>query len=121
MSIRSFTDGRRLDQRVDFERNTPTRSSSGDSVDSWRAIARQVHAAVDGAKASAIEPQVAGEIMSQADYTIWVRADIITRFAITVADRVVWKGRAMNIKDIPDQQLRGRFMAVICIAGVNAG
>jgi head-tail adaptor len=121
MSIRSFVDGRRLDQRVTFERNTPTRSSGGDEVASWASIVRNVHAAVDGAKASSPEPEVAGEIMSQRDYTVWVRADIITRFSISLADRVVWGSRILNIKDIPDQQLRGRMMAVICNTGLNAG
>jgi head-tail adaptor len=120
MSIRANVDARRLDERIRFERNTPTQADSGDLVDHWGGLI-ECAAAVDGAKAFGPEPAVGGSTLSKSDYTIWVRADIITRFGITQADRVVWKCKVFNIKDIPDQGLRGRMMAVICNAGMNAG
>lgn len=120
MSIRAHVDGRRLNQLITFERNTPTQSSTGAMIPSWATL-KQVHAAVDGAKAASAEAQIAGGIVSKADYTIWVRADVIERYSITVVDRVRWNGKILNIKDIPDQQLQGRLMAMICNTGLNAG
>lgn len=120
MSIRANVDARRLDQRVTFQRNTPTQAASGDLVDSWGYLI-ECAAAVDGAKAFGAEPAIGGSTLSRSDSTVWVRADIITRFSITPADRLVFKSKVFNIKDIPDQQLRGRMMAVICNTGLNAG
>jgi head-tail adaptor len=120
MSIRANVDARALDQRVTFERNTPVQADSGDLVDDWGYLI-ECAAKVDGAKAFGAEPAIGGGTLSRADYVVWVRADIITRFNITPADRLVWKCKTFNIKDIPDQQLRGRLMTVICNAGLNLG
>ncbi len=120
MSIRSNMDARRADQRIEFHRRTLTRSASGEQVESWPLL-KECWAAVDGAKASGAEPELVGGIKSQRDYTVWVRADIVKRLAITLADRIYWKGKELNIKDMPDQQLRGRWIAIICNTGLNAG
>ncbi|MBI3150081.1 MAG: phage head closure protein [Betaproteobacteria bacterium] len=120
MSIRSNVDGRRLNERVTFQRRTLTRNGSGENIESWPDL-KNCRAAVDGAKAKSIEPNLSDGIKSQADYTVWVRSDIIIRFRITVADRLSWRGKLFNIKDIPDQQLRGRLIALICNTGLNAG
>lgn len=120
MSIRAKVKAQRLDARITFERNTPVDTSTGGRTDSWSEVVT-CWAAVDGAKASSPEPVVDGGIRTLRDYTIWVRADIITRFSITPLDRVRYKSRIMNIGDIPDQGLRGNLMAVICKAGLNQG
>lgn len=108
-----------MDQRVRFERNYPTQDSNGDPVPHWVAVV-ECWAGVDGAKASA-EPYITDGIRSEADYTIWIRADIKERFAITVVDRVVWKDDPYDIKDMPDQQLRGRMIALMVNRGINDG
>lgn len=118
MSIRANVDARRLDQRVTFQRNTPTQGASGGQTASWAAVI-SCRAAVDGAKAG--EANLGDGIRSRLGYTVWVRADIITRYSITQADRILWGSRYLNIRDLPNQQLRGRLMAVICDSGVNAG
>lgn len=118
MSIRSHMDARRADQRIEFHRRTLTRLASGENVESWPLL-KECWAAVDGAKGS--EPNLSDGIKSQRDYTVWVRADIVKRLAITVMDRIYWKGKALNIKDMPDQQLRGRWIAIICNTGLNEG
>lgn len=120
MTIRANVDARELDQRITFHRNTPTRSATGDTVDGWAAL-KECWAGVDGAKASAAEPAIGGETMSRMDYTFWVRSELVERYSITVADRISWKGRFLNIKDMPDQQLRGNLIAIICNTGVNKG
>jgi len=119
MSIRSNFDPRRADQRVVFQRSTQTRSStSGEFVDGWADL-KEAWAAVDGDKAS--EANVEGGIRSVAGYTVWVRADIVTRFSIGERDRISWNGQILNIKALPNQQLRGRWMPITCDAGLNAG
>jgi head-tail adaptor len=97
-----------------------SRRSPAEKVESWPLL-KEVWAAVDGAKASGAEPNAGDGIKSQRDYTVWVRADIVKRLAITLVDRIYWKGKVLNIKDMPDQQLRGRWIAIICNTGLNAG
>lgn len=120
MTIRAHVNAPRLDTRVRWERNFPLDTPSGGRVADWRLLFESA-AAVDGAKASGPEPLADGGIRTPRDYTVWIRADIFTRFALTPLDRGVWKGRILNIADIPDQGLRGRLIAVICRAGMNAG
>jgi head-tail adaptor len=120
MTIRANVDPRALDQRITFERNTPTQAAGGDMEDSWADL-KETWARVDGAKASAAEPSIGGEIISRYDYTVWVRAELIARYSITVLDRIRWKGKRLNIKDMPDQQLRGNLIALFCNTGLNQG
>jgi len=120
MTIRANVDARALDQRITFQRNTPTRSATGDVVDAWSNL-KPCWARVDGAKAGSAEPHIGGETMSRMDYTVWVRAELVERFSITMADRITWKGRILNIKDMPDQQLRGNLIAIVCNTGLNKG
>ena len=60
-------------------------------------------------------------IRTPRDYTVWIRADVFTRYRITPLDRVRWRERIMNIADIPDQGQKGGLIAVICRAGMNQG
>ncbi len=119
MSIRSHMDNRRADQRVTFQRDNGTQDSSGDIPANWQDVIADVPAAVDGEKGR--EAAIGGGIKGESVYTVWVRADIVTRFTITQRDRIVWGSKLLNIDNLPDQQLRGRWMAIICRTGVNAG
>lgn len=118
MSIRSNVDAHRLNERITFQRDHGTQDASGDTPEDWRLL-KACWASVDGEKGR--EAALGGGIKSESVYTIWVRADIVHRFAITPADRIVWKTRLLNIESIPDQQLRGRLLAIVCTAGVNRG
>ena len=119
MSIRSNMDSRRLDQRVTFQRDTGTADSTGDVKPSWANIVANVPAAVDGTRGR--EFGAVDGVRAEGAYTVWVQADIVTRFSIAAKDRIVWGSRVLNIVDAPDQQLGARFMALDCRVGVNAG
>lgn len=122
MSIRAHVDARRLDTRGRFER--PARDANGD-VAGWSRLGDgDVWAAVDGMKASGAERVVTDGTRSVYGYTVWVRADVIKRLGVKVTDRFVWTWNddmPLDILDLPDQGLRGRLMACMCEAGVNAG
>lgn len=120
MSIRATTDSREFDQRVRFERKTRIDNPDGSVTDLWNPL-KECWARVDGAKASSPEPNVDGGIHTPRDYTIWIRSDVFETFKITPLDRVLWKQQVFDIRDIPDQQLRGRKIAVIVRAGLNQG
>lgn len=120
MSIRSNVDARALNERIVIERNGGTQDSTGDTPPSFSAL---VHcwARVDAQPVSGPEPDAGGGTKSLARYTFWIRADIMQRFALLLTDRIVWRARVYDIKDIPDQQLRGRLIALIAEAGLTNG
>lgn len=120
MSIRATTDSREFDQRVRFERKVRIEPGDGSVTEEWVPL-KDCWARVDGAKASSPEPMVDGGIQTPRDYTIWIRSEVFTRHKLTPLDRVIWKQQVFDIKDIPDQQLRGRKIAVIVRAGLNQG
>jgi head-tail adaptor len=125
MSIRSNVDARRLDQRITPQRKVETQDGTGDPVPVWSNLVEagdgKVWAAVDATKASQAEPYLSNGIRSVSDYTVWIRADIKKRLGLQVLDRILWKGHAYNIADIPDQQLRGRLAALFMSGGKNEG
>jgi SPP1 family predicted phage head-tail adaptor len=118
MSIRANVDPRGADQRITFERDYGVPDASGDIPSDWRALS-SCWARVDGAKGS--ELVAGGGITAQATYLVWVRAEVVKRLSITAKDRIRWAGRLLNIGDMPDQQLRGRWIVLACTTGVNAG
>lgn len=119
MSIRSNVDAREFDQRITFERKVEAADGQGGVNISWTALTT-CWARVDGEKAGG-ERYVDNGIRTVSDYTFWVRADVVTRYGITQVDRLRWQGEIYNIADIPNQQLRGRKIAVIARTGLNAG
>jgi SPP1 family predicted phage head-tail adaptor len=123
MSIRSNVDGRRLDQRVTFQAKVEVQDDEGGLVDSWVDVVTNCPAAVDATPLAIAraEPNLVNGIRSLSEYTIWIRADVKERFGITVVHRAIWRGQPYNIADIPDQQLRGRLVALIVSTGRNAG
>lgn len=120
MSIRAKVRAQTLDDEITFERSVTSKSATGAEQISWTEIVR-CRARVDGAKASSPEPVVQGGVRTKRDYTVWVRADVVSRFGINPIDRVKWRQRTMNILDIPDQGLKGGLLAVICEAGLIEG
>lgn len=120
MSIRSNVDATEFDQRVRFDRKVESRDNDGGIKHTWAPLGT-FHARVDGAKASGAEPSGGDGIRSVSDYTVWIRSDVFTRLNLTVLDRVFWNGQPFNIADIPNQQLRGRKIALIVRTGENDG
>jgi head-tail adaptor len=118
MSIRANVDARRMDQRIAIQRKTSVSDGAGGFTVTWSNLASNVHAAVDGAKATPSEPNYGG-IRSVSDYTVWIRADVFERLSLTTVDRVVWNGQNFDIVDMPNQQLRGRLIALIVRAGLK--
>lgn len=116
MSVRANVDRTRLNERITFRRRTDTPDTTTGRLTTTWANLTSCWAAVDGQKASDRhrEPQLASATQSFSEYTVWVRADLVQRYAITDKDQIVWRARVFNIKDIPDQQLRGRLLAVFC-------
>lgn len=120
MSIRSNVDARGLDQRILIERNFGTQASPGTIVADWQPLV-VCWAKVDAAPAKGVEPYLTAGTRSRTDMVMWIRADIKDRYALTLLDRVIWKGMIHDIKDMPDQQLRGRLVALIVNSGINSG
>ncbi len=119
MTIRSNVDARKLDQRIAFQRKINTQDiSTGAMTPTWFT---QINcwAAVDAATAK--EVIAANAVQSIQDYVVWVRSDIISRFVITQADRILWGSTVLEILGIPNQQLRGNLITVICRAGSSDG
>lgn len=118
MSIRASTSAQRLNERVTVRR--PVLDSNGDAVD-WALVVENMRAGVDGAKASGAERVVAEGTRSVSGYTVWARAEEVARFGIDVTYRIEWRGKFLDVKDIPDQGLQGRLLALFCEVGVNKG
>lgn len=118
MSIRAHAVAQRLNTRITFQRTVT--DANGDVI-GWTEIVRDIDAAVDGAKATGPEREAAEGTRSVSSYTVWVRSEVPIRFDIDVTDRILWKGKILNIRDIPDQGLEGRLVALFCEAGINKG
>lgn len=119
MSIRANVDRARLNERVTFWRRSYSQDgTTGADEETWAGIIT-CWAAVDGMPAR--EARASDALQSIQDYTVWIRADIMDRYSVTQADRITWRGKTMDVYGIPDQQLRGRLIAVIARAGVNNG
>lgn len=119
MSIRSNVDARRLDQRVTIQRVAEVQDSSGDITPTWSELV-ECWACIDAEKATG-EPYRSDSIQSVGQFVVWVRADIVQRFNVQVRDRIVWGSRVLDVKDVRDQQLRGRLTALMCQVGQNDG
>jgi SPP1 family predicted phage head-tail adaptor len=116
MAIVSLTDARRLDQRITVQRKVKGSQNpvSGTVAYVWTTFAT-LWACVDAIKAN--ERYDAEQTLAGRDYTVWIR----WRGDISANDRIVWNGQNLNITSVPDQQKRGRFLALFCESGVNEG
>lgn len=118
MSIRASTNAQRLNDRMTFRR--PRLDDNGDVVE-WDLVVRDMRVGVDGAKANGPERVAADGTRSVAGYVVWARAEEVQRFSLDLTCRGEWKGKYFDIKDIPDQGLQGRLLALLCEIGVNQG
>lgn len=119
MSIRSNVDRGGLDQRVQFSRNAVTGDGAEAVKDDWSDLGGEVWARVDAMKAG--ERFKDASISTVDAYTVWIRAEVYSDLGLVQRDRMTWKGRHFDIKDIPDQQLRGRLIAIFVQGGLNNG
>lgn len=120
MSIRATLPAQRLDQTITFQRKVqaPQDAATGALPQmNWEDVptAKRVHAAIDAMKAN--ERYLAQQIEAQGDYTVWIR----WRDDIDANMRILWRGLPLDIKSIPDQQRRGRWLAIFASSGVNQG
>ncbi len=120
MSIRSNVDARRLDQRISIQRRIESKDSLGAPASTWEERIC-CPAAVDASLARDAEQNAADAKRPTSSVTFWIRADIVERFGVVLTDRVVWKDRNYDIRDMPDQQLRGRRATLIATTGLNQG
>jgi SPP1 family predicted phage head-tail adaptor len=119
LSIRSNIDARSLDQRITIQAQVHERSSTGTLITSWSTVI-ECWARMDATMAKErMERMAAAEVNQVNAYTCWVRADIVQRFAITTAMRVMWRGFPFDIQDIPDNTLRGRLTALFLQGGLS--
>lgn len=119
MSIRSNVDRAALNERVTIQRRTNTQDPvTGDVTVAWTKLA-EAWAKVDALKAS--EFHAAGGTQSPGAYTVWLRAEVQQQFRLSDADRLVWRGQVLDIRDVLDQQLRGRLVALTCQSNVSNG
>lgn len=104
----------KLDQRVTFERSSRVPDGGGGGVDTWSLIgsrAANVHAV------SGRERDMAQQAQAPRNYRITVRRDSFTA-SVTEADRLVWRGKVMNIRLIRDDGPRPMYLEFGCEAGV---
>lgn len=116
-------DARKLDQRVRLERKTEAPDSTGDLVATWATLLDQVHAAVDGPPRMAVraEASIGDRLTSPGFAAFYIRTDVVQRTGLTPLDRIVWKNRVYDIRDIPPAQPRERVVEIITQTGVNNG
>lgn len=116
--MRSNVDAREFDQRIRFEAQANERSSSGAVIPSWSEVVT-CWGRVDAVMAR--ERMAAAELHQVDAYTIWVRADVISRNAIDTSMRAVWRGKPYDIVSISDNTDRGRKTAVFVQGGLSNG
>lgn len=118
MSIRSDVDARRLDERVTFQRKESERQTSGSMLESWVDVG-QAWAAMDATMAK--ERFAAAELHQVNAYACWIRAEIVSRYALDTTMRVLWRGVPYDIQDIPDNTQRGNLTALFLQGGLSDG
>jgi head-tail adaptor len=119
MSIRSNTDARRLDQRIEVQRKVETRDAIGDVIPSWVYLIT-TPAAVDSTKVSQERPGQDGIVLGQ-QLTFTIRADVRERFGIGARHRILWREQIYNIEAVVDNQLGGRLSTLYATTGLNRG
>ena len=115
MSIRANNPAQRLDQRITFQRKVQTQDSGNGELDvTWTDVAK-CWACVDAQKSN--EVYQSQQIEAENMFTVIIRY----RDDIDPNMRIDWKGLKLDIRNIPDQQRRGRWMFLLCQSGLNDG
>lgn len=94
-----------LDDRISLQRVTLTADGQGGSTESWSEYAA-VWARVRPMKGR--ERQASERQEATADYVVRIRY----RDDVLEADKIVWRGREMNIRFIPDGGPRAHFLDI---------
>lgn len=100
-----------LDQRVTIQAPADIPDGQGGVTKGWADVAT-VWAKVR--PVSGRERAAAGQIEAAALYRVTIRR----RADVTAACRVVWNGKAMNARFVPDAGSRAPFTIIDCEAGV---
>lgn len=96
-----------LRERVQIQRVTNTRDSMGAIIETWATLATVW---------AKVEPKSAGEqwrreqIQASADWTVTVRYSETYR----PSDRIVWRGRTLQIVGVENPDMRRRFAEIAC-------
>ena len=123
MARREFTSAQSFDQRVTAERKATTADPvTGFVTEAWVALGT-FWVSIDSQKLSERlkEPIVADTLQSPYDFIVSMRAETFVRLGIIVADRLVWKGEYLDVKDILEGQLRSRITKLAVRRGMNDG
>lgn len=117
--MRSNVDAREFDQRFRFEAQVNERQSSGAVTTEWSEIVT-CWGRFDALMA---RERIASAELRQVDAgTLWVRADILSRFGIDTSMRVVWVSngdKVFDIKSISDNTNRGRKASLYIERGLS--
>jgi SPP1 family predicted phage head-tail adaptor len=103
-----------LDERVTFERVSRVSDGGGGGVESWATL-YECWAKVT--PLSGRERDNAAQTQAPRNYRVTVRVSAET-LAVTEADRVMWRGAAMDIRFIADAGPRPLYLQIDCEAGV---
>lgn len=119
MTIRSNVDAREFDRRGEFQRQSRSQNgATGEITVTWIRVGVPIWCRLDSMPAK--ERFAAEKVNQVRAYTLWVRADVVKRFALDASMRFVTRGMPpFNIVDIPDNGLRGRKTAVFLEAGLS--
>lgn len=99
----------RLNQRVTLERLSEKEDAYGATVKEWETV---------GTFWAAVEPLTGREIIAADAVTALSDIRVIMRFqrGITAADRLMHKGKPLEIKTVIDRRSRNRELELLCKA-----
>lgn len=124
-----------LRERVTIQRKSVTRNSFGEEVESWSPIAggpslwpagATLNPLLQSARAAVwakVEPLAGRErlMAQQMGSTADVRVTIRYRSDVAVTDRLVWRGKPLDITSVADVGARRQWLELMCVAGVRDG
>lgn len=96
-----------LRERIAVQRVTNTRDSMGGVIQTWSTVYTLW---------ASVQPMSAGEQFRRQQIQAAADWKIIVRFknAITITDRIVWRGRTFQISALSNDDLQTRFTTIAC-------
>ena len=101
---------------VVLERETPDIGIDSDEAQDWSS-AGTFRAAVQPLRFSEAERE--GATRTVQGYLFRVHTSTVRALSITAADRLLWQGRTLNIREVREPEPRIRFTEIIAEAGVG--